>query len=480
MIAAPRRGLFALALCAGACATPSAAAPADLVAALRELVARPELVGGRIGVVVADAGDGRTLVDHEADRGLATASNMKLVSAAVALSALGPDATTRTDLLLRGAVSDGEFVGDVVLRGQGDPTFGEDGGAALARFGAALRERGITRVSGRVLGDGSWLGRETLGLGWQWDYLDDDYAAPFGGLCCAGNVATVHVRPHDSGTPVVRCTPNATATVVDVRQVAAGAATRLSARRALGSPDIEVRGEVAADAKEQVLRVAVADPAAAAAAWFTASLAASGLAVDARQGPAAAGSDELVASHVSPPLAKILVPLLRDSNNLYAEQVWRWAARVRTGDGSTAAAERHAKAVLAELGVDPRGMVLADGSGLSRRNLVQPRQLAGLLLAMHRASHRDAFVAGLPVAGASGTLRSRFADGPARGRVRAKTGYISRVVCLSGYVERPDPAAAPLVFVVMLNDFTCDDAAAKAAVDAFVQRLAAFAGWPVS
>ena len=67
--------------------------------------------------------------------------------------------------------------------------------------------------------------------------------------------------------------------------------------------------------------------------------------------------------------------------------------------------------------------------------------------------------------------------GPARGRVRAKTGFISRVVCLSGFVPRPDAGAAPFVFSVMLNDFTCDDAKAKAAVDAFVQDLAVAAGW---
>jgi D-alanyl-D-alanine carboxypeptidase/D-alanyl-D-alanine-endopeptidase (penicillin-binding protein 4) len=99
---------------------------------------------------------------------------------------------------------------------------------------------------------------------------------------------------------------------------------------------------------------------------------------------------------------------------------------------------------------------------------VQPRQLAGLLVAMHRSDLRASFLAGLPIAGESGTLRNRFRNGSARGVVRAKTGYISRVVCLSGFVPRGDTT---WVFCVMLNDFTCSDDAAKAAVDAFVQRL---------
>jgi D-alanyl-D-alanine carboxypeptidase/D-alanyl-D-alanine-endopeptidase (penicillin-binding protein 4) len=234
-------------------------------------------------------------------------------------------------------------------------------------------------------------------------------------------------------------------------------------------------GTLAADAGRQRLRIPVRDPAAYAAAAFAAALRADGVSIEAAQVPAAA-PEHVIARHTSPPLTAICKPMLGQSNNLYAEQVWRVAACV-TGDGGTASAERHAKAVLHALGVDTRGMVLADGSGLSRRNLVQPSQIARVLVAMQASPHREAFTAGLPVAGLTGTLRSRFADGPARGHVRAKTGFVARVVCLSGYVPRPDPAAGPLVFSVMLNDFTCDEGKAKAAADAFVQRLAALAGW---
>jgi D-alanyl-D-alanine carboxypeptidase/D-alanyl-D-alanine-endopeptidase (penicillin-binding protein 4) len=108
---------------------------------------------------------------------------------------------------------------------------------------------------------------------------------------------------------------------------------------------------------------------------------------------------------------------------------------------------------------------------------VQPRQLADLLSALWRNEHRDVFVASLPIAGVDGTLAERFKDGPAHAHVRAKTGFISRVVALSGYVPRPDANAAPMVFSVLLNNFTCQTQAAKDAVDAFVQELARAAGW---
>jgi D-alanyl-D-alanine carboxypeptidase/D-alanyl-D-alanine-endopeptidase (penicillin-binding protein 4) len=87
------------------------------------------------------------------------------------------------------------------------------------------------------------------------------------------------------------------------------------------------------------------------------------------------------------------------------------------------------------------------------------------------------FAGALPVGGDSGTLKHRFASGPARGHVRAKTGSIGNVACLSGYVDRPD-GKPPLVFSILLNNIAGDGDAAKVLIDAFVQELAAQAGWP--
>lgn len=471
----PRLSLVLVVLLA-ACAAPAGRAGV-LDAALAELLARPELAGGRIGVQVVDAAADEVLVSAAADRGFATASNMKIVSAAVALTALGPDHRMPTELWWRGDVRGAVWSGELVLRGHGDPTLGRGAGGngPFAPFVAALRERGVQRIVGRVVGDDGWLGAEHLGLGWQWDYLDEDYAAPFGGLCCSGNVVALRVRP-GAGEPVVLVEPPWYPVLIDVRQGEAGTGERLQARRALGADRIVLTGAIAADAKPLTLLVTVPDPAVFAARALVAALRAGGIEVE-EQAVSPHGEAVLVRRTESPPLAEIVQPMLANSDNLYAEQVVRVAARVATGDGSTGAMAKHSASVLARLGVGIDGMVIADGSGLSRRNLVQPRQLVGVLLAMLASPHRSAFVAGLPLAGKTGTLRNRFRDGPAHGRVLAKTGFISRVVCLSGYVPRPEPGSAPLVFSIMLNDFTCGDDAAKAAVDAFVQRLAAFAGW---
>lgn len=469
------------ALLATACAgTPPARAADVWHAALAELLALPQLAGGRIGVCVLDAADGSCLVAHEDDRGFAPASNQKLVTAAVALATLGTDHVMPTELWRRGELRDGTLHGDLVLRGHGDPTFGDGtaGRAQLAALVDAVRAAGVQHVAGRVVGDGGWLGDETLGLGWQWDYLDEDYAAPFGGLCCGGNVVTVRVRPGD-GVAAVELEPTGVLPLrAAVRLDAAGARSSVRVRRPLGGEVIEVEGSIAADAREHTTRVPVPDPAAHAARMLAAALRDAGIAVDGTgTGPVPTDGLEAVAAVRSPRLAQLVVRLLRDSDNLYAEQFLRVAARTATGRGTTAAAAEHVRATLRRLGVDPAGMVVADGSGLSRRNLVQPRQLARLLLAVRTQPFHGAFRAGLPVAGETGTLRQRLRSDPARGRVVAKTGFIARVVCLSGYVARPEPDAPPLVFSVMLNDFTCSDADAKAAVDGFVQRLADAVDW---
>lgn len=451
-------------------------------AALDELLADPALAGGRVGVMVVDTVDGAVLAQAMHDRGFATASNMKLVTAAVALESMGPEHVFVTTLAACGAIAEGELRGDLVLRGGGDPSFAEPraDGEPWTAMAARLHDAGVRRVAGRVVGDASILPPVQRGHGWQWDYLADDYAAPFAGLVAAGSVLEVRVAAVDGAVQVTTSPPLPTLDGwVDSRAVTVvgDGKTELAAARGLGTQLVVLSGKVVAGAEPATLRVAVADPVRFAEAVATAALRGHGVeVVGAPQ--SCDGPEEPLAWLSSRPLRAIVQPMLTRSDNLYAEMLFRMSSRL-AGDapeaGGTEAAERHAKAALGGLGVACDGMVLADGSGLSRRNLVQPRQLVQLLRAARERSWFDAFEDGLPVAGETGTLRSRFADGPAKGHVHAKTGFISRVVCLSGYVERP--AGAPLVFSVMLNDFTCDTDAAKAACDRFVQRLAAFAGW---
>lgn len=486
---APARRSFASVLLLAACTAgpggpPAQAANARANEALATLLAQNALAGARVGVLVSDLATGDVLCAHDADKGFLTASNMKLVSSAIALSTLGPDFQFVTRVVA--APSEGDTIdGDLFLVGGGDPSLGSEPGveragdamAPLHELAAALHARGIRKVRGAVRGDASAQPFAPYGNGWQWDYLEEDYAAPCAALNFAQNVLTVLVHPTSFGQParLELELPIAMPTWLrsEVATVSANGDSGVHFARAPHDPTVVVTGAIAEGEKPVRLQVAVPDPAAFAAAAFTAALRARGIEVggDAAVGTAPPGA-AILCEHRSPPLSAIAVPLLQHSINLYAEQCWRTAAQRAASAKSFADCERHGKEVLSDLGVDTTSMLLADGSGLSRRNLVQPRQLVALLAAVPTEPRLRPILAGLPVAGVSGTLKSRFRAGAATGRVRAKTGFVSYVVGLSGYLDR-DGGREPLAFSILVNNFTCEPEAAKAAVDAFVEQLAA-------
>jgi D-alanyl-D-alanine carboxypeptidase/D-alanyl-D-alanine-endopeptidase (penicillin-binding protein 4) len=181
-----------------------------------------------------------------------------------------------------------------------------------------------------------------------------------------------------------------------------------------------------------------------------------------------------LAAYESPPLAQLLVETNQNSNNLYAEALLRSltakAGKIAVPTDSTAEIGlRVVTATLTELGVDPGGYVLADGSGLSRHNLVSPEAIAQTLRAMAQSPEAAFYRASLPVAGISGTLRDRFHDSPAQGIVQAKTGTMSGVVALSGYLDAPN--YEPLVFSIIVNQSDQPAATIRQAIDEIVLLL---------
>lgn len=492
----PRLAVFALAFSLLSCAqvahdtaNSSATTKTRVEAALARLLASDALANARIGVEVKDLASGERLVAHDADKGFLTASNMKLVSTFVALATLSPAFRWQTRVVAspRALATDGVIAGDVFLVGGGDPSLGgppssaDGAGDGLDALAEQLHRRGVRRITGSVRGDASGEPFPIYGSGWQWDYLEEDYAAPSAALGYALNVAEVRVHATSIGkAATITCSPDVALPWLELRvaTVAKDAPTRMRFSRVPHSDRVVVEGTIAEGSKPYRVPAAVGDPAQFAAAAFANALRRRGIAVEGGAPTSMRAPEGCVdlASHASAPLAEVAVPLMTNSINLYAEQAWRAAAFHGKGLRTFADCERHAVATLASLGVPTEGMVLADGSGLSRRNLVQPRQLVALLAHAHGDAAMDSLQKGLPVAGESGTLRSRFPRGAAKGHVRAKTGFISYVVALSGYVDKKD-GRAPFAFSVLLNNFTCDSDRAKAAVDAFVEELAACAGW---
>lgn len=468
---------------------PDKNAARELARALGVMLQDDAMRNVRCGVIVVDCESGQEILESRSAEGFITASNMKLISSAVALESLGPKFRFETRLVGIGKQAGDAWEGDLVLVGSGDPTLGatrfEKQGAVapFQRMAAALKKRGIREIRGRLLGDDDCQKDEIMGRGWDWSYHADWYAAQVGGLCFNENcIDVVFNVPSGTQQAILRVEPRTDYVQIDNRLTVASEPVGVTWQRSLGANRITLTGSLKPGTKAKRDWGSVHNPTAFAVTVLRETMRREGVlvtrgafdldeVVDARAIRETKSRTNLYV-HRSEPLSRIVHALNKVSQNLYAEQLVRIAGRPQGRPASMSAARSHAKRVLERLGVDTKGMVLADGSGLSRLNLVKPRQLVALLKGMQDS---PVFCDSLPVAGVDGTLRRRFPEGnPARARVRAKTGYVSRTVALSGYVPRQD--RAPLAFSILVNDFVGPSSRIKELVDRFVGQICLLAG----
>ena len=441
-------------------------------AAVDEILSDPDLPTAFWGLVVRDARTGRVVLSRNAEKNFLPASNLKILTTATALDALGPDFRYTTRLYHLGDVSDdGTLTGDLVVRGSGDPTFGSaDHGDPLGAWAEALAAAGVRRVVGRVVGDDDVFEDARYGEGWDVTHIaTESYAPAAGGLVWHDNLVGIEIEGGAAGQPVrFESDPPGFATLRgDART---GGRGRLDIERLLGTDEFTVRGVVPTGYRG-TLEVPVANPTLYAVYGFAEALAEAGVDVsraervdvDDLDGGLDYGDARPLRVYVSPPLAEIVERINRESDNLYAEQVFR-----TLGGGAVDAAEDRVQAFVAEAGADGDGLSIADGSGLSRKDLVTPASLAAVLRAMRAHPAARAFLRSLPEGGGDGsTLRNRLGDVP----VRAKTGSLQAVRCLAGYVDGPD--GTPYVFVLMANNYTARGGRIAAAQDRIVRAIAA-------
>jgi len=408
------------------------------------------------------------------------ASNQKLLTTAAALDLLGAEYRYSTRLLTKEADPKAGVVhGDVYLKGSGDPFLGE---ADLDDIVRQTRSRGITRVVGRVVGDGSCFSGPKYGCGWSWDDMSYRYSAPVTGLNLNHNVVTISVLPSKKiGSPaVVRVTPsNSVVRIINRTLTVADTETALRVERTLGRNTIEVEGHVPVGAPADTraaVEVTVEDPPLYAAQRLTDKLRAAGISVTraASQGSAPATCAFIIAEHNGQPMSQLIALINKPSDNLGAECLLRTIGLERRGKGTDVAGIEAVVEWLQSLGVQRNGVIMRDGSGLSRMNYVTARTIATVLRSMRTRPTSDAWLASLPIGGMDGTLRNRFRGTPAEGKVQAKTGYVSNVSALSGYVTTQ--SGSRLLFVMLMNNHPCSNAEATEVLDHIVGLLVQYAG----
>jgi D-alanyl-D-alanine carboxypeptidase/D-alanyl-D-alanine-endopeptidase (penicillin-binding protein 4) len=467
-------------------ALPPAASPSPAITRLRDdvltLTRRAGVERAAWGVVVHSLDRNERLVDLNPHALLVPASTAKLVTVATAAEAVGWDYRFETTVRVTGPIDDGVLRGDLVVSGSGDPSIGGRAGSDLSGLVAAVTAAGIRRIEGRVIGDDDAVEEPRPQLAWAWDDLGYGTGVIFGALNFAENKMTVTIEPGRAEGEPTRLTvePHATARPILNRSVtgARRSAQLLWPEQRPAEAFLTVDGSTPLGAKPAHLQVSVGNPTA----WFAdvlryrlvqAGIEITGRAADIddvtpRPDVAAA---QVIYTHRSEPLSALVQPLLKESINLYAEAVMRLnAARGSFPTNDAALAGMTAR--LDAWGIPRNSYQIIDGSGLSRRDVVAPEMLLAVLQRMAATPEASPFVRGLPVAGKDGSLDGRLKGTAAEGNVRAKTGTMSNIRSLAGYVTTRDQER--LAFVVLVDNFEGTGAQANEAIDAIATRLATF------
>ncbi|PYS85407.1 MAG: D-alanyl-D-alanine carboxypeptidase/D-alanyl-D-alanine-endopeptidase [Acidobacteria bacterium] len=482
---------------------------AALQARIEEIVRQPALEPGIFAVKIVSLDTGDVIFEQSANKFVRPASNMKLYTVAAALDRLTPDYHFITSVYAKEKADKGTIKGDLIIYGRGDPSF-------AARFNNGdyfkgindLAERivaaGVKRVKGDLVGDESYFNGAPLGSGWEWEDLTWAYGAQVSALTVNDNAIDLTVKPGEKvGAPVlITSGPPATFMTVANRATtsARGSKSNLQIYRGLGANTLEIAGSVPLGDNGWTGSVAIPDPALAFVTMLKDSLMKRGVkidgrvrTIDGRSGASIVPNPSIVsapatnvssrpmpfeiASLQSPAFNVIAANTLKPSQNLYTEIILRTIGKMTSTNPNQTNEDAGLIVVrdfLRQAAARESDLALNDGSGLSRNDMITANATVQLLTFMSKHKYFAQFRDALPIAGVDGTLRTRMRGTPAEGNLRAKTGSLSSVASLSGYVTTA--AGEHLVFSMMLNNYPDAGALRRDSIDAIAVLLASFAG----
>ncbi|MFG6464267.1 D-alanyl-D-alanine carboxypeptidase/D-alanyl-D-alanine-endopeptidase [Roseateles sp. DXS20W] len=466
-----RAWLCAAALLLAGCATTTPV-PDPVQAAL----AKAGLPADSLGYVLQPLDGSRPAVSRRADDAMSPGSTMKLVTATVALERLGINHRGRTELLAATAPVDGVIPGPLILRGGADPDLDWP---ALWWLLRQLRESGVRDIRGGLVIDRTLFHPARLDVGLP--PFDDAPEFPYNVIPDAlhfnGSLLTLELQATPDGARA-RSLPALPGLGLDA------SAMRPSPRLckdwdevwqpAVVQPagdgwQLALQGGFPAGCQQRVALQLVDRQ------WLTVRAVRQLWAeLGGTLGPgdveaAAPAGAVVLATHRGRPLAEVLRGVMKSSDNALSRLVYLQlgAQAASPGEPTLAAADRAVRAWFNAHQLDDRGLVLDNGSGLSRTERISPAQLADVLRAGQRGAQAPELLGTLPIAGVDGTMSRRLKDGPAMARARLKTGTLRDAVGLAGFV--PDALGRPWVFVALLNH---PEAAARGR-----PVLDALAGW---
>ncbi|MBE9012224.1 D-alanyl-D-alanine carboxypeptidase/D-alanyl-D-alanine-endopeptidase [Pseudanabaenaceae cyanobacterium LEGE 13415] len=444
----------------------------DLAPQIEAIVNRPNFARSRFGILIQTLRSRQTLFSRDADRFFIPASNVKILTTAAALQRLGSAYRIRTSVY--GTNSPAGW--RIRLVGRGDPSFSD---RQLQDLAQQLKRQGIQRISELVVEDG-YFGREPLNPDWAIGDISETYAAPVSSLILNENSLGFKLVPQGIGQPLkVEWDDPIEGSFWRIenrsRTVDAKAEESIGVGRDSSQPILKVSGQLRTGAAPASYAVAVPNPGERFLRKFVRSLNAAGITV-----ARSSVSDQTVSTNGneiakidSPPLNELLKQANQFSDNLYAEVLLRTLGVQNSNLSGRTILEQSIASLVTELnrlGIAKTEIVLSDGSGLSRQNWITPTALVEILSSISRQPTGSYFRESLSIAGVNGTLQSRFHNNPAKGITRAKTGTLTGVTALSGYIDPPNYES--IAFSIMINQAPDSASVQRNAIDEIVGLLA--------
>lgn len=426
----------------------------QITTAINGIIDRPELRRYRWGIVVQALGSPTQLYNRDGDRLFIPASNVKLITTAVALRQLGANTRLRTSVYQLPRT--GNNASNLLVVGRGDPSLKLAGLESIAQ---QLKQRGEKQIS-QISFDDSYFRGEPINSSWEWGDLSTDYAPAINSLILNQNSNPITISTPQLGLPLQYTWKNLSLNnwQVDnqITTVPAGQNSSVSAIALFGKPIVKLTGKLAQNTSPTQIDLPVLNPTESFISAFRQSLAKADLTIGNTRIVTAQNTLSLpeLAAIESPPISELINETNQKSNNVYAEVLLKSIGRTHlehatSNEDTSNLGINLVKKNLTEMGIDPQSYRLSDGSGLSRHNLAAPSAFVRVLSAMATSPTAKAYRDSLPISGISGSLRNRMKGTLAQGIVNAKTGSMSGVVSLSGYIN--PPKYSPLVFSVILN-----------------------------
>lgn len=403
----------------------------DLRHTIDSLTSQSEFRNAHWGVLIVNPRTGDTLYSKNAGKLFMPASNMKIITSAVALTLLGPDYTYKTTFLRDGPVGDSLLDGNLLVIGRGDPTISDNmrglATVVMDSLADSVRAHGIRQVTGVLARVGNAFPDSTHGYGWEWDDLGEYYGSGVDELIFNEGMAPTTLRPPpDSVRDSLYSGP--------AKDPGTGYLNAFN--DALTRKHILVEAGV----MDSIL-------------------------------PTPLKMDTLF-TYTSPPMRNIIPALMKPSQNQIAEILLKTIGLERGGLGTADSARKIVAQQLLAWGVQPDGFIIRDGSGLSRHDLLTPETIVKVLDKMQADTAFSVFYNAMPIAGVDGTLKDRMKGTPAEGNVRAKTGSISAARSLSGYVTTAD--GERLIFSILSNNWSTPSSAVTGVADQIAAALASY------